>query len=89
MDMQMPVLSGQDATREIRAREARNGRAAVPIVAMTASATAADRKACLDAGMDDFIAKPVQRDELKAVLRRWLPEHALPADAGAARSSMA
>jgi PAS domain S-box-containing protein len=89
MDMQMPVLSGQDATREIRRQEAHRGRTAVPIVAMTASATAADRKACLAAGMDDFIPKPVQRDALEAALRRWLPQRALPTGAGAAGSTVA
>ncbi|MBK1631408.1 hypothetical protein CKO31_11775 [Thiohalocapsa halophila] len=89
MDVQMPVLSGQEATREIRRQEARAERSAVPIVAMTASATAADRKASLAAGMDDFIPKPVQRDELEAVLRRWLPQRALPAEADTAGGSVA
>jgi PAS domain S-box-containing protein len=86
MDMRMPVLNGQEATREIRARADRAGLPRVPIIAMTASATAADREACLEAGMDDFIAKPVQRDALEDVLDRWLSRRALPtaADGSAA-----
>ncbi len=76
MDVRMPVLNGQQATREIRMRECRRGTNSVPIIAMTASATAKDRAACLAAGMDDFIAKPVQRQALEAALRRWLPRQA-------------
>jgi PAS domain S-box-containing protein len=91
MDMQMPVLGGQEATREIRMRAASTGLPRVPIIAMTASATAADRRACLASGMDDFIAKPVQRGALESALKRWLPQQALPvvAPATAADGSMA
>jgi PAS domain S-box-containing protein len=90
MDMQMPVLNGQEATREIRMHEGRRGTDPVPIIAMTASATANDRAACLAAGMDDFIAKPVQRDALEAALRRWLPRQAVLTPApGVADSSFA
>jgi PAS domain S-box-containing protein len=84
MDMQMPVLNGREATREIRMREGSQGQASVPIIAMTASATADDRKACLAAGMDDFVAKPVQRDALEAALRRWLPRQAPTLEIGTA-----
>ncbi|HMS60994.1 MAG TPA: response regulator, partial [Solirubrobacteraceae bacterium] len=57
MDLRMPELDGFDATRAIRASE--DGRRRVPIVAVTANAARADREACLEAGMDDHLAKPV------------------------------
>lgn len=73
MDCQMPGMDGYEATRLIRdsASAVRNHR--VPIVAMTAHAMAGDRARCLDAGMDDYIAKPVHSKILKGVLERWLP----------------
>jgi signal transduction histidine kinase/DNA-binding response OmpR family regulator/HPt (histidine-containing phosphotransfer) domain-containing protein len=73
MDCQMPVLDGYSATR--RWREIESGQSPgrrLPIVAMTANAMAGDRQRCLDAGMDDYLSKPVSRDQLDAVLRRWL-----------------
>jgi signal transduction histidine kinase/CheY-like chemotaxis protein len=69
MDVRLPTIDGLEATRRIRTML--NG-AALPIVALTANAMPADREACLQAGMDDFLTKPVQRDQLIACLRRWL-----------------
>src|ERR1019366_6919205 len=70
MDCQMPELDGYAASREIRRRE-RRGRL-VTIVAMTAEAMEGSRGLCLDAGMDDYISKPVKRSEICEALRKWL-----------------
>ena len=74
MDCQMPVLDGYAASRQRRQDEALSGLPRVPIVAMTANAMAGDRQRCLDAGMDDYLPKPVTRAELQACLSRWLPQ---------------
>ena len=71
MDCQMPVLDGYEATRQIRAGQVPNP--SVPVVAMTAHAMQGDRAKCLEAGMNDYLAKPIQREDVVAVLRRWLP----------------
>jgi CheY-like chemotaxis protein len=71
MDVQMPTMSGFDATAAIRAAEAGSGRR-VPIVAMTAHAMAGDRERCLDAGMDDYVTKPVSLATIEAAIRRLL-----------------
>jgi two-component system sensor histidine kinase/response regulator len=67
MDVQMPEMDGFEATRLIRVREAASGRH-TPLVAMTAHAMKGDRERCLEAGMDDYVSKPVQRAELMRVL---------------------
>ena len=72
MDLQMPVLDGYAATAQIRAWETLHGRPRMPIIAITADAYEADRQRCLELGMDDFIAKPVQIDSLAATLSKWL-----------------
>jgi two-component system sensor histidine kinase/response regulator len=74
MDCQMPLMDGFEATRTIRRLEdtARKGRR-VPIVALTANDMDGDRERCLAVGMDDFLAKPYRKDQLRGVLARWLP----------------
>jgi CheY-like chemotaxis protein len=71
MDVQMPVLDGYEATRQIRAWEAQMGREALPIIAVTADAFAEDQTRCRDAGMDDFLPKPIKSSALSEVLERW------------------
>nr|WP_255429407.1 PAS domain S-box protein [Ramlibacter albus] len=81
MDMQMPVMDGIEATRALR-EQARF--ANLPILAMTANALARDRDRCLDAGMNDFISKPIEPQQLQRAVRKWLratvrPRAAAPA----------
>ncbi len=71
MDCQMPELDGYAATRAIRALEGATG-AFTPIVALTANAQHGDSEACLAAGMNDYLSKPVQADALRATLSHWL-----------------
>jgi PAS domain S-box-containing protein len=69
MDMQMPVLGGIEATQQIRAREAELQLPHTPIIAMTAAAMQDDREACLAAGMDDYVTKPIRVTELQEKLQ--------------------
>ncbi len=79
MDMQMPRMNGLDATRKIR--EWGGAFTSLPIVAMTANAFHADRLECLGAGMNDFVSKPIELNELDAAIRRVMPDGATPTDA--------
>ena len=85
MDMQMPVMDGVTATKAIRSKPQLSN---LPIIAMTANVMAADREKCIEAGMNDHVAKPIDPDELLTVLLRWIKprdgssttsEHATPA----------
>ncbi|MGE0441420.1 MAG: response regulator [Gemmatimonadales bacterium] len=82
MDCMMPEMDGYEATRAIRALESGHR---TPVVALTASAMPGDRERCLDAGMDDYLAKPIRSADLATVVRRWLPAGAI-ADPAPARS---
>ncbi|QQG35385.1 MAG: response regulator [Micavibrio aeruginosavorus] len=74
MDCQMPEMDGFEASRKIREFERAQGRKRIPIIAMTAHAMEGDREKCLQAGMDDYMSKPVNPDKLHDVLYRWLLE---------------
>ena len=88
LDVQMPVMDGLDAARAIRALPAHRQ---LPLIAMTANASAQDREACLDAGMNDHIAKPIDPSAFWRLLAHWIPTAggtpaptAAPAPAGTA-----
>jgi CheY-like chemotaxis protein len=91
MDLQMPVLNGVDATRLLRRRGA-NGNRRIPIIAMTSSTMPGERERCLEAGMDDFLAKPAAPGTLYAAVERWGAEESQtepqPADLSSLLSSL-
>jgi len=73
MDLQMPGMDGLEATRRIREIEREEGRPRLPILAMTAHVLPGDRERCLEAGMDDYLTKPLEKEVFFQVLARWLP----------------
>jgi two-component system sensor histidine kinase/response regulator len=72
MDMQMPVMDGVTATRALRAQERYR---TLPVIAMTANAMAQDRQRCLEAGMNDFLSKPIEPDNVWNILLKWIEPH--------------
>ncbi len=69
MDCRLPIIDGYEATRQIRCLP---GRTDVPIIALTANALQGDRETCLQAGMNDYLAKPFKRNDLQQILQRWV-----------------
>jgi len=76
MDIQMPEMDGLEAARALRAQG--GACAGVPIIAVTANAMASDRADCMDAGMNDFVAKPFKAADLRACMLRWLDPQTQP-----------
>ena len=79
MDCQMPIMDGYAATRKRRQYELEHGLARTPIIAMTANAMLGDREKCLDAGMDDYMSKPLSRALLESTVHTWLQARATQA----------
>jgi CheY-like chemotaxis protein len=69
----MPEMDGFDATRALRKIETKRGGARIPIIALTANALEGDRERCIEAGMDDYLAKPFKPEQLGKVLQAWMP----------------
>ena len=87
MDVQMPEMDGLEATRAIREKEKTTGRH-LPIVAMTAHAMKGDRERCLDAGMDDYLTKPIRTSELMEILKRYMARSEPPETAWDAKLAL-
>ena len=85
MDVQMPEMDGLEATRKIRNPESAVKNHSVPIIAMTAHAMQGDRELCLEAGMDDYVTKPVSPQTLTAVLEKWLLKNGESENAGTSK----
>jgi PAS domain S-box-containing protein len=74
MDCQMPVMDGLEATGIIRENEQREQRRRIPVIAMTANAMPEDKERCLNAGMDSYISKPIEKKSLAEIIRKHLPQ---------------
>jgi CheY-like chemotaxis protein len=83
MDVRLPVLNGLDATRSVRAS---GPQGQMPVIALTANAFAEDRQACTDAGMNDFLVKPVKPETVLAAVLKWLEAGAVAAVASGAQA---
>jgi CheY-like chemotaxis protein len=79
MDVQMPQMDGNEATRRIRAGAAGETNRSLPIIAMTALALAGDREQCLASGMNDYLSKPIEAKALNTMVERWLAASPSPA----------
>jgi len=81
MDCQMPIMTGLEASKEIRARERRSTEIhpgkpqnyRIPIIALTANSFREDKEACIASGMDDFLSKPVEMEQMRSMIQKWLP----------------
>jgi CheY-like chemotaxis protein len=73
MDVQMPEMDGYEATRRIRASDGKHFNPRIPIIAMTANAMKGDRRKCLEAGMTDYVPKPINPDDLLEKIEKWTP----------------
>jgi signal transduction histidine kinase/ActR/RegA family two-component response regulator len=78
MDVQMPVMDGFEATARLRQREQELNLPRLPVIALTAHALSGYREQCIEAGMDDYLSKPIKADALRQQLERWLPSGAVP-----------
>ncbi|MBL4906134.1 MAG: response regulator [Sneathiella sp.] len=74
MDCQMPEMDGFEATRIVRSTDSRVKNPEIPIVALTANALKEDKQRCLDAGMNDYVSKPINPEHIKEALNKWLPK---------------
>jgi len=74
MDITMPAMSGEEVTRRIRTDPPPGADPDVPVIALTAHALEGDRERFLEAGMDDYLTKPIDLEQLIDTLRRWIPE---------------
>lgn len=72
MDCHMPEMDGYDCTKAIREKEKNDGERHLPIIALTADAIKGNEQRCLDSGMDDFLTKPINRDRIEGMLKKWL-----------------
>lgn len=80
MDCQMPVMDGYECTRQIRDPNSSVLNHHIPIIALTANAMRGDKEACLEAGMDDYVSKPVEAETIEQMLRKWLAQEKIISD---------